>query len=78
MMNKVEYWKITYPKGYYPGMGYKKKYLGKTWFSSLRSSTIGLENAIWDCAARLKITCDVDTFQVTENGDNYPWFAGTL
>lgn len=78
MMHEVTYWKLVYPKGYVPGMDYKKIRLGKTWFSDLRRMTIRTENAIWECAARLRITCDVDTFSVRQLDEVFPWFAGTL
>lgn len=78
MMNEVRYWKLIYPKNYHPGMEYKKIYLGKTWFSELKRLTIGTDNAIWQGAARLRITCDVDTFSVSEVNDRFPWYCGNL
>jgi hypothetical protein len=78
MMHEVRFYRLDYQKGKVPGMGYKKTRLGRTWFSDLRRATIGTEAAIWQCAARLRITGSVDTFAVREYGDNADWFCGSL
>ena len=78
MMQEIKFWKLTYPKGYRPGMEYKKRVLGKTYFSELLYRTIGIDNVIWKMAARLRITCDVDAFDIRELGEPYPWYCGNV
>ena len=78
MMHEMKYWKLTYPKNYIPGMEYEKRFLGKTYCSSLALRTKGTDTVLWKGAARLRITCDVDTFQIRRLDEKHPWFAGTL
>ena len=78
MMHEVKFYSLSYPRGYAPGRGYKKTMLGRTLFSDLRRAAIGTEAAIWQCAARLRITCKADAFAVREYGDAAVWFCGSL
>lgn len=78
MMHEVRFYSLEYPKNYVPGMLYKKECIGRTWISDLTRMSIGTESAIRRAAARLRITCSVDTFSLRQLNAVLPWFCGTL
>jgi hypothetical protein len=81
MIYKVTFWRLDYPKGYVPGMGYKKTRLGSTYISEFRKRLIGIEAALWQAAARLRLTCAVDAFDLCDaTGEEAGriWFCGSM
>ncbi len=81
MVYKVTLWQITYPRDYKPGDGYKKKGIGTGYITEHRTRLIGWDSALWQLAARLKITGIVTNFSVCDvfgRDSGLIWFCGNI
>ena len=81
MIYRATYYELVYPKKYVPGMGYKKKTLGSTYITENRIRGIGIERAVWQGAARLRVTARVNSFILFDafgRDAGKVWFCGSL